>query len=190
MPVRWYLTGGLFFQACLPIVPPDNLWMRCDRLRFLQLLVVCSLVAAGAAEAQTVILRKAAVRQPRGAGRQHRSGRHRHRRARTAWSPSAAPTATLGQRQLDARVYVDVCGATRRVIITERGVAAPPSGACGRTQIEGLFHVQRMSTPGHRHEHDAAIDAAAPGTCPGGVARRSGRGRTGVRACWPTAAAA
>jgi hypothetical protein len=119
--------------------------MRCDRLRFLPLVAVCSLVAAGAAQAQTVILRKAAAGSPAELvvnTEQVASGTV----GADGLVTLTAPSTTLGQRQIDARVYLDVCGATRRVIITERGVTPAPSGACGRTQLEGLFHVQRISS--------------------------------------------
>lgn len=56
-----------------------------------------------------------------------------------------ADPARLGTRQLDALIFLDVCGSERRVVVVERAAPPPSSGACNRTPLEGTFLVQRIS---------------------------------------------
>jgi hypothetical protein len=58
----------------------------------------------------------------------------------------AADRSRLGDRELDARVFVDTCSTERRVVIVGRGVEPPASGGCTRAEIPGLFLVQRITT--------------------------------------------
>ena len=49
--------------------------------------------------------------------------------------------------EIDARVYVDTCDQNRRVIITERDAAPPPSqDGCARQEITGVFLVRRVTS--------------------------------------------
>src|SRR4029450_838243 len=49
--------------------------------------------------------------------------------------------------EIDARVYVDTCGQNRRVIITERDGAPPPTDSeCTRQEITGVFLIRRVSS--------------------------------------------
>jgi hypothetical protein len=57
-----------------------------------------------------------------------------------------ANQAHLGTRQLDAVVLVDNCGTTRRVLVLDRVAQPPLPGACARTEINGVFLVQRITT--------------------------------------------
>lgn len=62
-------------------------------------------------------------------------------------------TLTAGQGALadrgsvDVFVWVDRCGAVRRVVVVDRLVTPPPAGGeCSRSQIAGLFLLQRVTT--------------------------------------------
>jgi hypothetical protein len=121
--------------------------MPSDRLRYVQIFAVlfCLLAAGRAAHAQTVILTKAAAGT-------NAELLFNDTQVATGIAGAdglitlQAESSVLGQRQIDARVYVDVCGPSRRIIITESGTPPPPSGSCTRTQLEGLYHVQRISS--------------------------------------------
>ena len=48
---------------------------------------------------------------------------------------------------MDASIHVDVCDAVRRVLVIDRAMQPPaPEAGCNRTQISGLFLVKRIST--------------------------------------------
>jgi hypothetical protein len=47
---------------------------------------------------------------------------------------------------IDAGVWVDACGNTHRVILARLGAQPPPDAACRRTQIAGLYFVQRLTS--------------------------------------------
>jgi hypothetical protein len=57
-----------------------------------------------------------------------------------------ANEAHLGTRQLDAIVLVDNCGTTRRVLVLDQNVQRPSPGTCARTEMNGVFLVQRITT--------------------------------------------
>ena len=53
----------------------------------------------------------------------------------------------LGKTEIDANFFVDVCGTTRRVLITERArTPAPPASGCDRREIPGLYWVRPINT--------------------------------------------
>jgi hypothetical protein len=58
----------------------------------------------------------------------------------------ASPPLPTAESSLDARVWIEACGAVRRVIVADRTVQPPVDAACARTQLEGLFLVQRVTT--------------------------------------------
>ena len=51
-----------------------------------------------------------------------------------------------GQFPLDANVWVDRCANRTRLVLARRGVQPAADPACTRTQIEGLYLVQRITT--------------------------------------------
>ena len=114
-------------------------------LRRLITLAACFFaVGTPIASAQTVILRHAAPgstldvvidTMPVGSGTAAENG-------------NATVTASGNpDRTMDANVWLDACGIDHRVIVASRAVQPPPAGAgCKRTQIEGLFLVQRITT--------------------------------------------
>jgi hypothetical protein len=56
-------------------------------------------------------------------------------------------TKGLGDREtMDAFVWVDECGSTRRVQVVNRVQQPPPSDGCRRSQVQGLFLLQRITT--------------------------------------------
>jgi hypothetical protein len=59
---------------------------------------------------------------------------------------TAEPSARLTKPQTTARVYVDACGSLQRVLVVERGVAAPPRPeACERREIAGLYTLRPVT---------------------------------------------
>ena len=62
----------------------------------------------------------------------------------------ATLTATTGaipdRETVDALVWVDECGSTRRVVVMNRVQQPPPADGCRRTQIQGLFLLQRITS--------------------------------------------
>ena len=60
---------------------------------------------------------------------------------------AAKLSATTGKTEIDAYVFVELCGNTRRVLLIERGVRPPPPDAgCDRREVTGLFLVRQVST--------------------------------------------
>jgi hypothetical protein len=54
---------------------------------------------------------------------------------------------TLKKSEIDAYLFIDVCGTTRRVLIVERGQQVPPrADGCERFDLPGLFLVRRVSS--------------------------------------------
>jgi hypothetical protein len=75
--------------------------------------------------------------------------------ADTAGEATLTVPGETGKAEMDAYIFVDLCGDDlRRVLLVERGVQAPPPGACARREIPGLFLVRRVST--------LVIDAGKP----------------------------
>jgi hypothetical protein len=57
-----------------------------------------------------------------------------------------APPDAIGTRQLDASIRVDDCGTSHRVLVFDRSALLPSSGTCRRTDITGVFLVQRITS--------------------------------------------
>jgi hypothetical protein len=58
-----------------------------------------------------------------------------------------ATTGALPDREVvDAMVWVDECGSTRRVVVMNRVQQPPPADGCRRSQIQGLFRLQRITS--------------------------------------------
>ena len=58
-----------------------------------------------------------------------------------------ATKGALGDREMmDVFVWVDECGSTRRVLVMNRVEQPPPVEGCRRSQVAGLFLLQRVST--------------------------------------------
>ena len=106
------------------------------------------LAGSGVARAQTVMVRKA----PAGATIEVVV----NTTPVTSGTADAAGDATLPfslmsvlkKQQIDANVYVDVCGAApRRIVLVERGSAgAPVQDSCERRDIPGLFLIRRVTS--------------------------------------------
>lgn len=111
------------------------------------LAVALVLAGAAASEAQTVVVTGA----PAGAPAELVLN------ATTVASGMADPQGTailIAQRadadlpdSMEAFIWIDVCGDTRRVVIVDRNTAVPPPpGACVRTQIDGVFLIRPISS--------------------------------------------
>jgi hypothetical protein len=59
---------------------------------------------------------------------------------------TATVTTSSVDGQLDANVWVDTCDDDHRVILARPGASLPPAGACRRTQIAGLYLLQRITS--------------------------------------------
>lgn len=60
---------------------------------------------------------------------------------------STIPANEAGRQEMDARVYVDVCGKAHRVQIVNRNMPVPPrESECERREISGIFWVRQRST--------------------------------------------
>jgi len=113
-------------------------------------LLICAaamtvLASAGPAAAQTLIVRKV----PRGATIELVVN------AKTVASTVVdAGEETLpvdlsknaGKQEIDAHMFIDQCAQVQRFLIVERGVAAPSSGGCSRTEIAGFFALRGVTT--------------------------------------------
>ena len=61
----------------------------------------------------------------------------------------------IKKQEIDARVFVDTCDASRQVTITERDVPPlPPQDGCTRQEITGVFVI--------RHESSVVINVGNP----------------------------
>jgi hypothetical protein len=58
----------------------------------------------------------------------------------------ATKGALADRDMVDASVWVDECGSTRRVVVMNRVMQPPPGDGCRRTQVQTLFLLQRVST--------------------------------------------
>jgi hypothetical protein len=47
---------------------------------------------------------------------------------------------------MEAFIWMDDCGDRRRVLIVDRNAVPPPAGACARTQLDGLYRIQPVSS--------------------------------------------
>lgn len=53
----------------------------------------------------------------------------------------------INKQEIDAYLFIDVCGTQRRVLIVERGQTAPPrADGCERFDLPGLFLIRRVSS--------------------------------------------
>jgi hypothetical protein len=56
-------------------------------------------------------------------------------------------TLPAGKTEMDARVYVDTCGETRRVVVADRDAAPiPPEPDCTRQEVTGVFLVRKVTS--------------------------------------------
>ncbi len=101
-------------------------------------------LAVGAADAQTVVVKNA----PAGTAIELRWNADAVARA-TAGPDGLATVAFAnqpGRAETDARVFVDVCDATRRITLVERALQpTPPEAGCTRTEV-GQFVLLQAST--------------------------------------------
>src|SRR5688572_23606153 len=117
-------------------------------LRRLSLAAAFALSAgAGTASAQTLYVRKA----PPGSTIEAVVGSTKAGSARADENGDVRIPIDLSthikKNEIDARIYVDTCDQTRRVIITERDAApAPPESECTRQEITGVFLIRRVSS--------------------------------------------
>ena len=73
-------------------------------------------------------------------------------------------TLPAGKTEIDARVYVDTCGETRRVLVADRdSVAVPPETDCIRQEVTGVFLVRKVSSLVVNVGNPGRHRAAAPG---------------------------
>ena len=117
--------------------------LRVARLSGLAALL--SLITAATTQAQTVI----ATNAPQGTTLEFVLGSEAEGMApvdATGAATIRANDAHLGTSQIDARIYVDNCGTSRRVVIVDVTKQAIPAGTCTRTEINGIFLIQRITS--------------------------------------------
>jgi hypothetical protein len=115
--------------------------------RLLALSAALNIVVAAAAAAQTVIVTKAPpggkievvfAGKPAGSAAADSSGN-----ATIPIDPNAAGAA----REIDARVYVDVCSQLHRILVVERNqLPSTKDEGCDRREIPGIFWVRPVNT--------------------------------------------
>ena len=108
--------------------------------------VLCFIPGAGSAAAQTLIVRKAPVGSPIELFvNSTKAGSAQADAAGDVKIPFELST-DKSRTEIDARVYVDICDAVRRVHVVERdNVAQPPESGCARQEIIGVFLVRRVT---------------------------------------------
>jgi hypothetical protein len=111
-------------------------------------------LGSGLAAAQTLIARRAPIGSTvelfvNGT----KAGSAQADAAGDATIPFKLPTGAAGKNeegkneQIDARVYVDTCGESRRVLVVARDVAPiPPEAGCVRQEVTGIFNVRRITS--------------------------------------------
>lgn len=109
--------------------------------------VLCLTLGAGVAAAQTVVVRQA----PPGSTVELVVNADAVASAQADTNGDASLpldlSGKLGRPEMDAQVYVDLCGDVHRVQLVERGGQPPPPGeSCSRREIRGVFHVRRVTT--------------------------------------------
>jgi hypothetical protein len=117
--------------------------LRVARLSGLAALL--SLITAATTQAQTVI----ATNAPQGTTLEFVLGSEAEGMApvdATGTATVVGNEAHLGASQIDARIFVDNCGTSRRVVIVDTTKQAPPAGTCTRNDINGVFLIQRITT--------------------------------------------
>ena len=127
-------------------------------MRLLAVAAVLNITAAGAATAQTVIVKGATPGETVNVVVQSGAG------GGAAGSPGAGSTGTVaadgpatvaaplpprdaGRAEMDSRLYVDACDKTRRVLIVDRNQVPPPAAdGCARSEVGGVYWVRQRST--------------------------------------------
>lgn len=117
-------------------------------LRLLALAAVLNIAAAGAAAAQTVILKGAKPGEtvevivndsPAITATVAADG--------TATATGNIPLNAAKRSEMDARLYLDACENVRRVFVIDRTQLPPPAqSGCARTEIGGVYWVRQRST--------------------------------------------
>lgn len=117
-------------------------------LRLLALAAVLNIAAAGAAAAQTVILKGAKPGEtvevivndsPANAGTVAADG--------SVTVMGNIPLNAAKRPEMDARVYLDACENVRRILIIDRTqLPAAAQAGCARTEISGVYWVRQRST--------------------------------------------
>jgi len=117
-------------------------------LRLPGLAAVLTIAVAGAANAQTVIVRGAVPGESVEVmvnGAAVTTGTV----GPDGWATLSAtlPVNDAGRPELDARMAIDACGTTRRVHIVDRNQLVPPPGeGCTRSDLTGIYWVRQRST--------------------------------------------
>lgn len=117
-------------------------------LRLLALAAALNIAAAGAAAAQTVIVKGATPGEavevivndsPANAGTVAADG--------SVTLTGNIPLSAANRPEMDARLYLDACENVRRVLIVDRTQLPPPAEAgCARSEISGIYWVRQRST--------------------------------------------
>lgn len=117
-------------------------------LRLLGLAAALNIAAAAAAGAQTVIVKGAVPGETvevvvnggtPATGTVGPDG--------VATVAATVPANDAGRPELDARLTLDACGTTRRVLIIERNQLPPPAAqGCTRSEVAGVYWVRQRST--------------------------------------------
>jgi hypothetical protein len=119
--------------------------MKNARRRLAVLLAATVHVAIGAtlASAQTVVVRHAA---PGATVELVLNGSPAGTAQANAQGIATVTATTPLDASIDANVWLEACGEAHRVIVARRSAPPTPDPVCRRTQIEGLFLVQRLTS--------------------------------------------
>ena len=100
---------------------------------------------SGPAAAQTLIARRAPIGSTiELVVNSTKAGSAKSDSAGDAKIPFTLPT---GKTEMDARIYADACGETRRVIVADRDAAPiPPETDCTRQEITGIFLIRKVTS--------------------------------------------
>ena len=122
-----------------------NYWMPIPLRPFAVAAALLLTAGGGLATAQTLIVRRA----PIGATielvvNSTKAGSAKSDSAGDAKIPFTLPT---GKTEMDARIYADTCGETRRVLVADRDSAPiPPETDCTRQEITGIFLIRKVTS--------------------------------------------
>ena len=126
------------------MLPPTS-FRRPTRPPLLPLVVLFSVVTAGAAAAQTVFVTHASSGTP--VELMFNSDRVQTATADADGTATLAFSLPAGRTEADVRISTERCGDTVRVWLVERGLPAPPPvGACDRRDVSGFFIVRNVTT--------------------------------------------
>ncbi|HKE83299.1 MAG TPA: hypothetical protein VKB50_06080 [Vicinamibacterales bacterium] len=107
---------------------------------------LCVTIGLGSASAQTVVVRNA----PPNSTIEFVLNGSATATAKAGADGVATLTATKGaladRDMIDVVVWVDDCGSTRRVLVMSRAAGPPPTDSCRRSQVQGLFLLQRVTS--------------------------------------------